>query len=141
LGESIARNTHISVNKPPHLAVMMPIGQLHLSRNSAMSHPKMPKTRPLRKSAFAALLATCALMALPAYAQTQPPAAQDERPGALARDAIDKMMRALSLAIENLPQYAMPELNENGDIIIRRVNPRAEKPRPRQPGSPDETRT
>jgi hypothetical protein len=120
---------------------MMAIGQSNLSRNSAMFHPKMPKTRPVRKSAFAAVLAACALMALPAYAQTQPPAAQDERPGALARDAIDKMMRALSLAIENLPHYAMPELNENGDIIIRRVNPRAEKPRPRQPGSPDETRT
>jgi hypothetical protein len=45
------------------------------------------------------------------------------------------------MAIENLPQYAMPELNENGDIIIRRLNPRAEKPRTKPPQAPDETRT
>lgn len=51
------------------------------------------------------------------------------------------MMRALSLAIENLPQYAPPEFNENGDIIIRRLNPRAERPRTRTPNNPDETRT
>lgn len=70
-----------------------------------------------------------------------PTPSQDDRPGALAREAIEKMMRALSLAIENLPQYAPPEFNENGDIIIRRLNPRAEKPRTRTPNNPDETRT
>jgi hypothetical protein len=107
-----------------------------------MSLLKMPKSSPMRKLAIGTLLAACStLIVPPAYAQSQPPAAQDERPGALARDAIDKMMRALSLAIENLPQYAPPEFNENGDIIIRRINPRAEKPRPRQPDNPDETRT
>jgi hypothetical protein len=101
----------------------------------------MPKAAPLRKYALAAALAAFLPVTPPAYAQTQPPAAPEERPGALAREAIDKMMRALQLAIENLPQYAMPELNENGDIIIRRQNPRAEKPRPRAPDNPDETRT
>jgi hypothetical protein len=107
-----------------------------------MSLPKMPKSPPMRKLAIATLLAASALAAAPAYAQSHPPAQQQEdRPGALARDAIDKMMRALSLAIENLPQYAAPEFNENGDIIIRRLNPRAEKPRPRVPENPDETRT
>ena len=107
-----------------------------------MSLLKMPKSQPMRKRAIGAVLAAaCILIALPAYAQSQPPSPQEERPGALARDAIDKMMRALQLAIENLPQYSMPELNENGDIIIRRINPRAEKPRPRVPDNPDETRT
>jgi hypothetical protein len=106
-----------------------------------MSLLKMPKSPLMRKSVIAAALAACALIALPAHAQSQAPASPEERPGAMAREAIDKMMRALSLAIENLPQYAMPELNENGDIIIRRVNPRAEKPRPRLPDNPDETRT
>jgi hypothetical protein len=103
-----------------------------------MSLPIMPKSLGLRAFAVALGLA----IAAPALAQTQAPApAPEDRPGDLARDAIDKLMRALSLAIENLPQYAMPELNENGDIIIRRLNPRAEKPRPRAPGNPDETRT
>jgi hypothetical protein len=104
-----------------------------------MSLPIMPKCLPLRALAAALVLAVAAS---PALAQSRSPAPpQEERPGELARDAIEKMMRALSLAIENLPQYALPELNENGDIIIRRLNPRAEKPRPRPPENPDETRT
>jgi hypothetical protein len=104
-----------------------------------MSLPIMPKCLPLR-AVIAAL--ALAVAGSPALAQSRSPAPpQEERPGELARDAIEKMMRALSLAIENLPQYALPELNENGDIIIRRLNPRAEKPRPRPPENPDETRT
>ena len=104
-----------------------------------MSLPIMPKSLGLRALAAALVLATAAAPSLAQQRSPAPP--QEERPGDLARDAIEKMMRALSLAIENLPQYAMPELNENGDIIIRRLNPRAEKPRPKPPGNPDETRT
>jgi hypothetical protein len=104
-----------------------------------MALPIMPKRLSLR-----AVVVSLALLAAagPVFAQAQAPAPpQEDRPGALAREAIDKMMRALSMAIENLPQYAMPELNENGDIIIRRLNPRAEKPRTKPPQAPDETRT
>jgi hypothetical protein len=104
----------------------------------------MPKYPRLRIFAAALVLAGCATAAPEASAQTQPPTpAPQENPSALARDAIEKMMRALTLVIENLPQYAAPEFNENGDIIIRRLNPRAEKLRPpvSVPGSPDETRT
>ena len=99
----------------------------------------MPKS--LSSRAFIVALALLAASG-PVFAQAQAPAPppEEDRPAALAREAIDKLMRALSLAIENLPQYAMPELNENGDIIIRRLNPRATKPRPK-PQSPDETRT
>lgn len=105
-----------------------------------MSSPIMPKT--LRVRAVIAIL-LLALASGPALAQTRSPAPpEEERPGALAREAIDTLLRALSRAIDNLPQYAVPELNENGDIIIRRINPRAEKPRPpRAPDNPDETRT
>lgn len=95
-----------------------------------------------RRCAPAAALIAAGVFSAPAtiHAQTQPPAQQEEQdPGVLAREAIDKLMRALSGIIENLPQYAMPEMNERGDIIIRRINPRAEKPRPSE--SPDETRT
>jgi hypothetical protein len=103
-----------------------------------MSLPIMPKRLAARALAAALILA----VASPALAQGQSPAPPpDERPGALARDAIERMMRALSLAIENLPQYSAPEFNENGDIIIRRLNPRAEQPRPRVPDNPDESRT
>ena len=54
----------------------------------------------MRMLVAATVIAALATMTPPAYAQTQPPAAPEERPGALAREAIDKMMRALQLAIE-----------------------------------------
>jgi hypothetical protein len=50
-------------------------------------------------------------------------AAQSDEPGAaeeMAREAIEQLMRAMELMIESIPQYEMPEINENGDIIIRR---------------------
>ena len=104
-----------------------------------MSLPIKPKRLRLRALAAALVLAATAAPVLAQNPSPAPP--QEQRPGDLARDAIEKMMRALSLAIENLPQYAPPEFNENGDIIIRRLNPRAEKPRPRAPDNPNETRT
>ena len=96
----------------------------------------------MSKSLCALMLAGLLAVLAPApatLAQSQPPTTEDQ-PSALAREAIDKMVRALSLVIQNLPQYAMPEINERGDIIIRRLNPRAESPR-RAPDGPDETRT
>lgn len=101
----------------------------------------------LRRStapALAAWLAFAVGAAAPSLAQQSPPAAPpQERAGELAREAIEKLMQALTLVIENLPQYAMPEINERGDIIIRRLNPppRAERERERVPEDPDETRT
>jgi hypothetical protein len=77
--------------------------------------------------------------ALPVAAQSPTP--QQPAPEALAREAIDKLMQALSLAIQNFPQYEMPRLNERGDIIIRRVNPPS-APKPSEvPRNDDETRT
>jgi hypothetical protein len=89
--------------------------------------------------AIAVAIALAVSAAIPAHAQTPPPA--QNSPEALAREAIDKLMQALSMAIQNLPQYEMPRLNERGDIIIRRINP----PPPRKPGdrplADDEDRT
>jgi len=48
----------------------------------------------------------------------QPPSSDD--PGALARDGLERLLRALEAVIHSIPQYEMPEINENGDIIIRR---------------------
>ena len=87
---------------------------------------------------LAAAVFLVAAAALPAAAQS--PAPQQPAPEALAREAIDKLMQALALAIQNLPQYEMPRLNERGDIIIRRINPPAPKPNA-APQSDDETRT
>ena len=47
--------------------------------------------------------------------------AQEEKdPSELARESVELMMRSLNLLIESIPQYELPEINEEGDIIIRR---------------------
>ena len=40
-----------------------------------------------------------------------------------AREGLETLMMALENFIESIPQYEMPEVLENGDIIIRRANP------------------
>jgi hypothetical protein len=77
------------------------------------------------------LSAALAAASAPAAAQTQPPSPQESTPEALLRSGIENLLRALGLALQNLPQYEMPQMNEYGDIVIRRVNPL--KPRPVPP--------
>jgi hypothetical protein len=70
---------------------------------------------------------------------TAPYAAQrDDRVAAedMAREAIEQLMRALELMIQSIPQYEMPEIEENGDIIIRRKRPTPDS-EPREPGNPE----
>ncbi len=55
-----------------------------------------------------------------------------EAPGELAREGVDKLMRALKAMIEKIPQYELPEINEQGDIIIRRRRA-PEKAKPSDP--------
>ncbi len=45
---------------------------------------------------------------------------ESEHPSELARDGMERLMRALEAFINMIPQYEMPVFNENGDIIIRR---------------------
>ena len=47
-------------------------------------------------------------------------AQEEEKPGELARESIELMMKSLGLIIDAIPQYEMPIITENGDIIIRR---------------------
>jgi hypothetical protein len=69
---------------------------------------------------FVAMLAA-GTIALPAAAET------DERngktPEELAIEGMDRLMRALELLIQSIPQYEAPFVDENGDIIIRRRHP------------------
>ncbi len=74
-----------------------------------------------------------------AGAPSTPRAAQHDRPGQaedMAREAIEQLMRALELMIDSIPQYELPEIEENGDIIIRRKR-RTPRPEPDQPGVPE----
>ena len=55
----------------------------------------------------------------PAIAQDQD-LSERERAEQMAREGMERIMRALEMLMESIPQYEMPEINENGDIIIRR---------------------
>lgn len=39
------------------------------------------------------------------------------------RETSDKVMKSLKEMFQAIPQYEMPQVNEHGDIIIRRKNP------------------
>ncbi len=70
-----------------------------------------------------ALLAAAAIAALAAT----PAAAQEKSPEELARDGLGKLLSALELFIDTIPQYETPEILPNGDIIIRRIDPQRRK--------------
>ena len=55
----------------------------------------------------------------------------EEDPEELMREGMERMLRAIELMIEMIPQYEPPEINEDGDIIIRRK--RAPEPGPEIP--------
>jgi hypothetical protein len=48
----------------------------------------------------------------------------------LANEALTKMMKALDLLISTVPRYAAPEVLPNGDIIIRRLDPKEDSDEP-----------
>jgi hypothetical protein len=58
-----------------------------------------------------------------AIADKQPAPDAQIPPSELAREGMAKMLQALNKLIESVPQFQMPEINENGDIILRRKNP------------------
>jgi hypothetical protein len=76
------------------------------------------------------LLAAC-LLAVPVAGanadSAQNSTAEAER---LANEAIAKMMKALDLLISTVPRYAAPEVLPNGDIIIRRLDPKEDSDEP-----------
>ncbi|MFN7194414.1 MAG: hypothetical protein ACK5U4_23500 [Rhodospirillales bacterium] len=80
-----------------------------------------------------ALLIAALLYAVPAAAQPQNPS-EAVPPEQLAREAIAMMIQALGAMIANLPQYAAPEMDADGNITIRRLNPpRLARPAPSAP--------
>ncbi len=62
----------------------------------------------------------------------------------MAREGLKDILQALELFIQSIPQYEMPEVTPEGDIIIRRKRPdRPERPAPGTvpPPEVDETAT
>ena len=79
---------------------------------------------PGRPAVVPAAALALALAAASAAAQDDGAAKEQlDSAGKLALEAANKMVRALELFIDDLPQYEPPEVMPNGDIILRRVNP------------------
>jgi len=76
------------------------------------------------KSGLTALAAGLLLsLAQPTLVAAQtPPPAQDEGPKVLLEDATRKILKAFELFMMTIPQYELPEVMPNGDIVIRRKN-------------------
>jgi hypothetical protein len=99
------------------------------------------------------------VIALPLFLGLALPAAAadadgKETPSELMTEAMSRMVRALEMMIQSIPQYEKPEITEDGDIIIRRKNPETSPdtgpeerkgphrlPDPRAPKTPEKGRT
>ena len=44
-------------------------------------------------------------------------------PEKIIEDGVKMILRAIRLILKSIPEYKVPEVLENGDIIIRRVRP------------------
>lgn len=89
--------------------------------------------RSLKKlRAPAVLLGTALVLAAPAVRaeDPQPGESPQDSPGEMAREGLEQMMQALRLLVQSIPQYELPEVLENGDIIIRRKHPKPESQEP-----------
>ena len=95
--------------------------------------------------AVLAVFAVCgaAAFAMPALADDtpEPSTPESETPGELARDGIERLMRALEAFVDMVPQYEMPEITEDGDIIIRRKRDDERPPEVDEDDDIDQTQT
>jgi len=51
------------------------------------------------------------------------PIQPDSQADVLLRTAIEQLVQALGQALHDVPRYALPEVNGDGDIILRRLQP------------------
>jgi|GEM_PF-2007361 hypothetical protein len=78
---------------------------------------------------LAAAATSIALGLSPALAADEAPLSkQAEKAEKALREGAEKMLKALEMLIQSVPQYEAPKVDDNGDIIIRRKNPGAPKP-------------
>jgi hypothetical protein len=70
----------------------------------------------------------------------------DQSAEEMAREGMEKILRALEKMMDSVPMYEMPEVTEEGDIIIRRKNPpkhdeEEEQPEMEETTTPEATET
>ena len=94
----------------------------------------------MRTKLACAILAGLLLVSPPVLAQDEGGA---PTPESEAMAGIERLMRALELLLESIPQFEAPYMNDDGDIIIPRKRlPRDEPPEEapeHPPGQEDET--
>ena len=66
-----------------------------------------------------ALALALALLATPALAEEQVPPSSGE----LALEGVGKLMKALEIFIQSIPQFGAPYVDDGGNIIIPRLEP------------------
>lgn len=94
----------------------------------------MPSVTPPTRRRSAAAIFAMMLIAIPvATAQAQ---SNSPDPDVLLEEGTKKILRAFELFIMTIPQYEMPEVLPNGDIIIRRKNPPGGEPKDGPDGDP-----
>ena len=74
--------------------------------------------------------ATIAILIAAGPIQAQEPAPKQdmqEQAEKALKEGVQTILRALETMIKSIPQYEMPEVLENGDIIIRRKKPKDQK--------------
>ena len=60
--------------------------------------------------------------------KTQTSPSQKEVPERMIEDGMRMILSAIELILQSIPEYQAPEILENGDIIIRRVQPNEKSP-------------
>ncbi|MBL4740679.1 MAG: hypothetical protein JKY12_06780 [Sneathiella sp.] len=69
----------------------------------------------MKRSLISAALAVFLMTGISANAMAEEKGADE-----LAVEGLEKLINALSIFIDSIPQYEAPEILENGDIIMRR---------------------
>lgn len=96
----------------------------------------------MRMLATALMLAALLAAGAPSVSAGEPSPATDEATREIL-EGMERLRDGVSKLIDSLPRYAPPEITEDGDIIIRRLDPgqdgddgREEVPRPAPPVEP-----
>ena len=59
---------------------------------------------------------------------------EKKSPEVMIEEGAKMIFEALDLVLKAIPQYEAPEILENGDIIIRRKNPKEDKKKRKEKG-------
>ena len=94
---------------------------------------------PKRCLTTAGLFAAALVFSAPALAEDKGPGLRDwseTELGRMIERELDRAFDQLEETLDNLPRYGLPEVTEDGDIIIRRL-PRRPEAWPPAPDDPD----